>query len=286
MAIRLVRAEPKHVDEMGRICHEAFKGVQEGKQSPLDWTSVDMAREVLGMLVKRTDFYSVVALLDGQPVGSNFLSLMDAVAGVGPITVDPRYQGKGIGRTLMKDVLDYARRKKIERVRLLQCSFNVASLSLYASLGFDVREPIAVMQLGPAAKQDRSVRSIVTSDLESIERLSARIYKTSRRREVAAAMEHGFSTLVRERSGRISGYLTPGMLGHGVAESEDDAIALVGECARRLGVGGSPIFVPLGEATLYRRALNAGCRTIKVMNLMSLGPYDPPGRIWMPSVLY
>jgi hypothetical protein len=91
MGFRLVRAEPEHVDEIGRICYEAFKGVQEGKQLPLDWPSADFARQVLGMLAGRKDFYSVVALLDGQPVGSNFLSLMDPVAGVGPITVDPGY---------------------------------------------------------------------------------------------------------------------------------------------------------------------------------------------------
>jgi hypothetical protein len=186
----------------------------------------------------------------------------------------------------MKDVLDYAKRNKIERVRLLQCSFNVTSLSLYVSLGFDVKEPIAVMQTAPAARPDRSVRPITRADLASVGRLSKRIYRTSRRNEVAAAIDHGFPTFVRERSGHMSGYLTPGVFGHGVAEGEDDAIALVGEAARRLAPDGSPVLVPLREATLYREALKAGCRTIKVMNLMSLGPYEPPGDVWMPSVLY
>ena len=86
--LELVPAEPQHVSEIGRICYEAFKEVQEGHGFSPDFPPVDLARQVLGMLVERDDFYGVVALRDGQPVGSNFLSLTGPVAGVGPITID------------------------------------------------------------------------------------------------------------------------------------------------------------------------------------------------------
>ena len=56
----------------------------------------------------------MAALEDGRPVGSNFLWHTDAVAGVGPITVDPAFQGRKIGRALMEAVLQYARREGIE----------------------------------------------------------------------------------------------------------------------------------------------------------------------------
>ena len=46
------------------------------------------------------------------------------------------------------------------------------------------------------------------------------------------------------------------------------------------------ILVPLIEGSLYRKLLAASCRNIKVMNLMALGPYDPPDGVWLPSVLY
>jgi len=109
-------------------------------------------------MVQRDDFYGVVALRDGQPVGSNFLSLMDLVAGVGPITIDSSCQGEGVGRALMQDVIDYARRNNIEPVRLLQDSFNVASLSLYASLGFDVsiEETAKVLAVSPGTVRRRN----------------------------------------------------------------------------------------------------------------------------------
>jgi predicted N-acetyltransferase YhbS len=285
MRLELVPAEPQHVDAIGQICFEAFKEVQEGHSFPPDFPSIEVARQVLGMMVQREDFYGVVALQDGQPVGSNFLSLMDPVAGVGPITVDCSSQGQGIGRALMQDVIDYARRNNIEQVRLLQDSFNVTSLSLYASLGFNVKEAVAFMQAAPAAEADLSIRPVTEADLPAIEELSKRIYKNSRHNEVAAAAPYGFAALLREHQGRITGYLIPGILGHGIAETEDDALALIGEAARRLPPPSACFFCPLSEASFFRQAMKAGCRVIKVMNYMALGPYESPDEVWMPSIL-
>jgi GNAT superfamily N-acetyltransferase len=286
MAIELVPAEPQHARELGSICFEAFKELQDRACGTRDFPTVEIAQQVLGMLVEREDFYSVSALDNGRLVGSNFLSLMDPVAGVGPITVDPSYQGQGLGRILMQDVIDYARRHNIAQVRLMQDSFNVASLSLYASLGFDVKVPVAFMQAAPLAQADDSVRPIAEPDLPVIEELSERIYKNSRRNEVATAAPYGFAALLRERQGRITGYLLPGIFGHGVAETEEDALALVGEAARRLPPEIARFFCPLTESSFYRRALQADCRVIKVMNYMTIGPYEHPDEVWMPSVLW
>lgn len=286
MAIELVSAEPQHVDEIGRICFEAFKELQEEHGFSPDFPTMELARQVLGMMVQRDDFYGVVALRDGQPVGSNFLSLMDPVAGVGPVTIDCSCQGQGIGRALMQDVIDYARRKTIEQVRLLQDSHNVASLSLYASLGFDVKDTVAFMQAAPAAEADDSVRPVAEPDLSAIEELAKRIYKNSRRNEVAAAAPYGFPAFVREHQGRVTGYLIPGTFGHGIAETEEDGLALIGEAARRLPPEFARFFCPLSEGSFYRKTLQTGWRAIKVMNYMKLGSYEHPEEVWMPSVLY
>jgi predicted N-acetyltransferase YhbS len=191
MAIELVSAEPQHVSALSNICFEAFKEVQDRGYGMRDFPTTEIAQQVLGMLVQRDDFYSVSALDDGRVVGSNFLSLMDPVPGVGPVTVDPSYQGQGVGRALMQDVLDYAQHNNIKQVRLFHDAFNVASLSLYASMGFDVKDSVVLMQAAPAAEADNSVRPIVESDLPAIEELSKRIYKTSHRNEVAAATPYG-----------------------------------------------------------------------------------------------
>ena len=119
--------------------------------------------------------------IDGKS-GSNFLLRPDEVGAVGPVSVDPGLQAKGLGRALMEDVLRHARDSGTGKVRLMQDAFNAVSLSLYASLGFDT--------------------------------------------------------------------------------------------------------CPLTDGGLYRRLLANGCRTRKVMNLMTMGPYEEPEGAWMPSVAY
>jgi GNAT superfamily N-acetyltransferase len=286
LAIELVPAAPEHVDELGRICFEAFKAIHERHRFPPDFPNAEIATRVIGMLVQRDDCYGVAAVADGRPVGSNFLWHMDEVAGVGPITVDPSYQGRRIGRALMEAVIRRARECGIDKIRLLQDGFNMTSLSLYASLGFDVKEAVALMQAAPARESDGSVRPVTEADLPAAEALCRRLYKTSRRNELASAIVYGFSPLLREREGRVGGYLIPGMIGHGVAETEEDALALFGESARRLPPEVARFFCPLSQAGLYRKALAAGHRTIKVMNLMAMGPYEPPSAVWLPSVVF
>jgi hypothetical protein len=121
--------------------------------------------------------------------------------------------------------------------------------------------------------------------MEAMDDLCRSIYKVSRRNEVAAAMKYGFPPVVTERGGAMTGYLIPGFLGHGVARTEEDAFALIAEVSRTMPHL-AKYFCPLSQARFYRESLKRGYRAVKVMNLMSIGHYDPPDEIWMPSVLY
>ena len=89
-------------------------------------------------------FYGVVADIDGRVVGSNFLDERNMIAGVGPITVDRAVQNRAVGRRLMDAVHERAASKNFAGVRLIQAGFHTRSLSLYAKLGYDVREHLAV----------------------------------------------------------------------------------------------------------------------------------------------
>lgn len=286
MPLELVPAIPEHVSELGRICYEAFKDISDRHHFPADFHSAAFGRMIIGMLVAREDYYGIAAMMDGQPAGSNFLLVSDEVGGLGPITVEVPMQGQGLGRALMQNVIDHARESGVEKVRLLQDSFNMTSLSLYASLGFDTKTSVALMQPAPASSADSMIRPVTDDDLPVIAELSTRIYKVSRRNEVAANMRSPFRPFLRERGGRVTGYFTIGYAGHGVFETDDDALALVAEVARQMPPDFHRILVPLIEGSLYRKLLAAGCRNIKVMNLMALGPYEAPDGVWMPSVLY
>src|SRR5579864_1332071 len=167
--VQLVPAEAQHVSELGRICYEAFKDIADRHGFPPDFPSVQVARSAVGMLIEREDFYGVAAIVSGELAGSNFLSLTDPVAGVGPITVDCAFQGRDLGRALMQDVIEHARRNNIARVRLLQDAFNTTSLSLYGSLGFEVKHPVAEMHLNAAVKADGSVRPVQEEDIDALD---------------------------------------------------------------------------------------------------------------------
>lgn len=284
--VQLLAPEPQHVSELGRICYEAFKDVAESHGFTPDFPSVQVARKAIGMLVERKDFYGVAAIVHGEVAGSNYLSLSDPVAGVGPITVDCAFQGRDLGRALMQDVIDYARRNNIERVRLLQDGFNMVSLSLYASLGFEVKHPIAEMHLNAAVKADATIRLVHDADVEALDEICKKNYKTSRRNELAAAVRAGLSPVLRERGGKFTGYLIPGRFGHGVAETSDDAVALATQAARLIPHERAQSLIPLEDGPLLRAFLKAGCRIMKVLNLMALGPYEAPTSVWMPSILY
>jgi hypothetical protein len=207
---------------------------------------------------------------------------------VGPVSVDPSKQGNGIGRGLMADMLEHARQDGIERVRLVQDAFNVTSMSLYASLGFDTKHALGLLEMKPADSPNDDIRPMTDADHDEADALCRAIYKVSRRNDIPGASRFGGTPLVIERGGRMRGYLAPSMIGHAVAETEEDLLALMGESARYAAKGPLPLrmICPLTGGNLFRGALAAGHRLKKMMNLMTLGPYEEPEGAWLPSVLY
>jgi GNAT superfamily N-acetyltransferase len=130
------------IDECGGIVYAAFKAIQDAHNFQVDFPNIETAQGFARGFVTHPSIYGVAAELDGKFVGSNFLDERDPVRGVGPITVDPAVQNKSIGRKLMQAVIERGGGKSI---RLLQEGFHMRSMSLYASLGFDVVEPIVMM---------------------------------------------------------------------------------------------------------------------------------------------
>ena len=153
MGVTIRSASADDASECGRICHDAFASIATRHGFPPDFPSVEVATGLVSGLIAHPGFFGIVAEHDGRIVGSNFLDERSMIAGVGPITVDADVQDRQIGRALMNAVLQRGADRKVPGVRLLQVAYHNRSMSLYAKLGFDIREPFAAMQGDPLALQ-------------------------------------------------------------------------------------------------------------------------------------
>ncbi len=283
MTAELRQARAEDVPELGRICYDAFKDLSDRHGFPSDFATIEFAQQVVGMLVAQEQVYSAAEYDGDTAKGSNFINMWGDVAGIGPISIDIAAQGEGIGRRLMENVIAAAHEQGHEMIRLCQDSFNMQSLALYTSMGFDTKEPLAYMELAANGEPDPGFRPATAADVDQMDELCQSIYRISRRGEYEVFLALGFPMFVLDR-GQIVGYHIGTALGHGVAETTEDLLTLL--AGYGANAPGAHSFVPSRDSELYRGALAAGHRNIKVMNLMSLGPYEEPQGTYAPSVMF
>ena len=269
----------------GRIIYEAFKGIADRRGFPPDFPSVESAVQLAGFLISHPSIFGVVAESDGPVIGSNFLDQRDPIRGVGPITVDPGSQERGTGRRLMQAALDRA--QGAAGIRLLQDAHNTLSMSLYASLGFDTKEPIAFIRGRPKSPPSGGVevRPMRAEDLEACAALCKSVHRYHRTGALQDALKF-FSPLVVVRQDRITAYASVvAFWGHAVGETEQDLKDLLLGAA---ALSPEPIafLLPTRQASLFRWCLAEGLKVVKPMTLMAIGDYQQPRGAWLPSVLY
>jgi len=279
------RATPQDIPACAKICFDAFAAINAEHNFPCDFPVPEAAHGAIGAMFTAPGFYAVVAESNGRIIGSNCLDERSIIQGIGPITIDPHSQNRGAGRKLMQDALDRSRESGAAGVRLVQAAFHNRSLSLYASLGFDIREPLAVMQ---GRTRERSipgyvVRPATAGDLAACNALSYRIHGFDRGADLDHSVHQG-SALVVERGGRITGYSSSlAFFGHTTAESNQDLQALL---ASADSFGGPGILLPVRNSELFRWCLSNGLRVVEPMTLMSMGLYNEPQGAWLPSILF
>jgi ribosomal protein S18 acetylase RimI-like enzyme len=271
----------------GCILYEAFKAIAERHRFRPDFPSAEAATHVVHALVESPSTFSVVAEQDGEVVGSNFLSTPDRISTIGPLSVEPSRQGLGIGRRLMEAVIE--RGQDAAGIRLTQDSFNTSSLSLYASLDFEVKELLVLMEgtIRGDPPPGVEVRPMRDEDVGACADLCARIYGAERTHELRDALPME-SPLVAVRRGRVTAYASNlwfWPLNHGVAEREEDmrALLLGAGAIRREPIG---FLLPTRQASLFRWCLRSEMRVLKPLTLMARGQYQEPRGCYLPSVGY
>jgi len=281
---------PADTDNVGRVIYKAFCGIADKHNFPHDFPAGEVAMQMAGLCIHNPSITGFVAETEGgEFLGSNFLWRQNSIAGVGPITVDPDMQSKGVGRALMEAVIEAG--KDAPGIRLVQDAFNTTSMPLYASVGFDVVEPLVVMQGVPTgegvADTGTVVRRIEECDYEACGDLCRRVLGFDRTEELKQTAQM-FPSLVAERDGRIVAYTSaPNLwhLNHAVADNVENLQALL---AGASSVIEQPIsfLLPTRQAELFRWCLAQKLRVVKPMTLMAMGEYQEPRGSYLASVLY
>ncbi len=278
-------ATPDDAAICGKICFDAFSAISNAHGFPPDVPAPEVGIGLMSSIFTAPGFYNIVAESGGRIVGSNCLDERAVIHGVGPITVDPTAQNLGVGRKLMHAALERSKQRGAVGVRLVQAAFHNRSLSLYASLGFDIREPLSCMQ---GRTKQRSVagctvRQAASADLDACNALSHRVHGFDRSADLAHAIQEG-TALVVERGGKITGYVSAlAFFGHATAETNIDLQALI---ASAESFGGPGILVPSRNAELFRWCLSNGLRVTQPMTLMTAGLYNDPAGAYLPSILF
>lgn len=118
-----------------------------GNESPI---AVDMVREmaagedsVAGGMLFLADGERPVGLIRGSDDEYEGRTVMN----IGPLAVLPTYQGKGLGRVLLRAILSFAHEKSYGRALLSVNADNESALSLYTQEGFKKAEGFACLGL-------------------------------------------------------------------------------------------------------------------------------------------
>jgi len=278
-------AIPEDAESCGRIFYDAFESIAAQHNFPVEPGSPEFTRFKVGDMLASEGFAGLVAERAGEVLGSAFVDERAAIAGIGPVTVDPSAQDEGIGRALMEAILRRERARGAAGVRLVQTAYHYRSLALYSSLGFAVREPLSVLQgTAPALSMPGlGIRPAREEDLAECGGICTRVHGHDRNRELRDAIAAGTAAVV-ERPARISGYATGFGYGwHAVGESTEDLIALLASAETFMGLG---ILVPSRDAELLRWCIAHGLKIVQQSTLMTIGLYNEPAGAYLPSILF
>ena len=224
----------------------------------------------------------VVAELGNRIVGISCLNPRGRVANLGPVAVDPDYQGNAIGSELIRTLLKEA--DGIESIRVVQESFNPASFCLYYFNNFLPVASVLELSLNEKAEQETGNESNV-SDLtgKDLDEVCSYDYSKSnfdRSTDLAYYLRWGKIFAYRKNK-QIHGFMAglPGaefvQLGPMLSEGEAEAV-----CLFRYAIG---LFkgrkfrtrVMAKDHALVGTLINLGFKLHSANNLMVRGPWRP-----------
>jgi GNAT superfamily N-acetyltransferase len=275
--------EERDVTRAGEVIVAAFNDVFARHGFPQPFPSPEVGIGLARGYLRLEPQECFVAVEGGQIVGSGFLHLRGETAGIGPITVDPACQTKGVGKEIMMTVIRAGRH--CPSLRLVQDAFNVASFSLYSKLGFVSYGTVLSLAgqdlQAPARTRGITIREMTAGDTTKVATLDAKLTGITRPRDMHYFLSQS-PQLVGLVEGKLAGYLcllrTDRGTFLGPAAATEPAIlralvthALESEQGKMLRMR-----LPSRHTEIFRDLMKLGFRLETMQTYMVRGPWKPP----------
>lgn len=132
MKYEIMEAGTKNVDQVVSMCIGCL-----ASNDPIFDTDVPSEETVCGGCVSGC---SLVACLEGKVLGWAGLKRVEGAAGKNAaqasVFIDPGYRGKGIGKSLLEELIRRSRAAGVESISADIYSKNIAGMMLYKNAGF------------------------------------------------------------------------------------------------------------------------------------------------------
>jgi len=282
MTLEIRRMTRDDIPEVGRIGVEAFNDLMARHNRPPLYPDPQVGPLAATAYLSIDPERSLVATEEGRIVGSVFYRRRGETISVGPATVAPAAQGKGVGTKLFQSVIE--REPNAGSIRIMQDSLNLASFELLVRIGFALGEEVAMFTLPAGFREEHDVEPAVRvargEDLSEILTMDRRLFGSDRRRDFEFLRRFG-KILALQEGGALQGYLaqmpTPGrtMLGPGGADSPQALLRLVRHAVGET-LGELSLILPARSHENVKPLFALGFRLVGLSNLMYRGAWQPP----------
>lgn len=282
MSFEIRRMTREDVAEVGRIGVEAFNDLMARHNRPPLYPNPQVGPLAATAYLSIDPEHCVVATEQGKVIGSVFYRRRGDTVSVGPATVAPVAQGRGVGTKLFRRVIDDE--PSARSMRIIQDSLNLPSFELLVRIGYSLGEEVAMFTLPEGFREERdsnaAVRVARAEDLGEIMAMDRKRFGSDRRRDFEFLRRFG-KILTIHSEGKVQGYLaqmpTPGrtMLGPAGAENSEALLRLIlGAVGETLGE--LSLILPARSHESVKALLGIGFRLVGLSNLMYRGHWQPP----------
>ena len=269
-------------DRVGEMLYEAFNAGASKHGYARKMHRVETGKAWAWSLFHYGSNDLLIADVENCVAGICCLNPRGDLGGVGPVVVDPNFQGYRIGSGLMEALLMRAASR--QSLRLIQEAYNPASFSLFYS--FDFMPVASLLDLflekggGQRLEPCSYVTELTAKEMDAVQGYDGPRSRSDRRKDLAYYARWGKVFVYRHQS-QIRGFLAciPGsgavQLGPLLAEGEEEAGCLFRHAAAVYEGRDCQTRVMARDHALVRTLMGCGFKLYCLDNLMVRGAWRP-----------